>query len=139
MIVDLSESNSVPNALLQLVIANMRKDPVFDVVIGDDLLISYGNALAEEHAAQPSMNKSISYSLRALAQLFLQMKESIPSLHTVTDIFHPDNWRCMVKAIKDCGGWDEETRTYKKPTAALNVGNILALCVKFLPAYYVLQ
>ncbi|XP_043288313.1 uncharacterized protein [Venturia canescens] len=117
--------HSAANAQLRdVVFPVMREDPIVRLIRYDELLIIFGNKLADlyKHQQQHDMIRA---RLRLLGRLLENVQALCPEIKSFSDIYRPKYYDSVVVAIKKVAKFDEKKQTFGTPSNATSLGTYI--------------
>ena len=120
--------------LKALVLENMIRDEVYDCLVKDRLILTYGSCLLETVAVFKKIN-NISQRMRATSRLLIEMRKGCGQDDLIlSDCLSPEKFDAVVEATKVLGGYSMENKeeemlpTFKTPSLPLIIGYSLEKC-----------
>lgn len=106
------------------VLARMRPDAITKEILGDILIISWGDDLLKKLPNHRS-NYQVSAKMRRLANFLVQIRAQNPRYSNLLSCLHPDAFDDVIAAVKITSRYNPETRIFKSPSTALQFGTYL--------------
>ncbi|XP_063754024.1 uncharacterized protein LOC134874002 isoform X2 [Eleginops maclovinus] len=106
---------------LRNILSDMIYDDVTQTVMGDEVILQFGELLFNHHGPDPKKHDYIRQNLRQLARLLLEAKK-ITTLEKLEDFFLPSCFPHVVSAVNVLAGYNAENKTYGRPSLAIKLG-----------------
>ncbi|KAG4067399.1 hypothetical protein HA402_000621 [Bradysia odoriphaga] len=123
---------------LAFVISFMRDDAIVALIRYDELLIVFGNKMCLKYTPHYQENM-IRARLRLMGRLLHEIKKIDPNVSDFKSIYHVEQYRPLVSAIKVIGRFNSETNEFGAPAMAACAVTFVKLIGKYLVAHYVLK
>ncbi|KAK3932766.1 Hemoglobin subunit beta [Frankliniella fusca] len=123
--------SSIPNefhkgVFLNVVLRESRsKDEIFHLVKNDELLVEFGASLVEHHSNKPQQYNNIRNKLRNCGRFLRAIKSLGPSIKCLEDAITPMKFDLCIQATQQVAGFDLSTNTFKIPSVAKRIGDLL--------------
>lgn len=102
----------------------LKDDAVVNTIRYDKLLIKYGNKLCLKYRDK-HLHNMIRAKLRVLGRFIIEIKKLNALIKELADVFQPEHFDDIIKAINVIGKLDEGTGRYKSPSTAFAIGTAL--------------
>ncbi|XP_041855127.1 uncharacterized protein LOC121648801 isoform X2 [Melanotaenia boesemani] len=113
---------------MKKVLSEMNYDDVTRAVMGDRILLQYGEQMCEDHSHDVEKYQYIRQNLRQIARLLLEAQKTT-SMQNMEDFFHPSNFEHVVSAVNVLAGYDADKKAFSIPSLAIKLGyNLQKTC-----------
>ncbi|XP_043286873.1 uncharacterized protein [Venturia canescens] len=113
---------------LQRIFAVFNDDLVVQLIRYDELLIEFGNGMAEKYK-KDQQQAMIRNRLRTLGRLLEEMKKcrlnAEPKITDFASIYDPGLYDCMLRAVNTLARFNEETGEHKVPSIVTSLGTYI--------------
>lgn len=113
------------------ILNNMLNDKITAIVMGDPLILAFGERLLIKVGANTHQYNYVKQKLRELARLLQSLKSSNSVITSLQDCIDPVKFKDVIAAVRNlCGGDDDGN--YLIPSLALKIGHSLKKCALLL-------
>ena len=102
-------------------ISDMKQDEITQAVKSDACIITFGEHLCNKMGSDKTKHEYIRTKMREAGRLLVSAKKT-GTLHGIKDFFTPSNFYCVIQAVKDTAGFQEDEEVYKVPSLAQENG-----------------
>ncbi|XP_072387629.1 uncharacterized protein [Diabrotica undecimpunctata] len=113
--------------LKETVFPRMRADNVSLVAKKDPLICAFGSRYLKIHREQHFIPVA-SRKMRELAKIVIELRKNSSSIKTLFDSLKPEYYDSLVFATKIVSKYDNESKTFKAPSFAKNIGTTIKQC-----------
>ncbi|XP_075962356.1 uncharacterized protein LOC142965335 isoform X3 [Anarhichas minor] len=124
-LVDAAESTDPQNLSphVRKMLSTLRKDEISSEVLNDSFLLQLAQCLYSRKERNARRIQLIKHKLRQMGRLLLRLKQM--SICSFEDAVKPENFSKLVEAVRELAGFNEETKSYEKPSFIKFLGNSL--------------
>ena len=112
----------------------MQQDNVKDTIENDPLISEFGNRLFDKCGSK--LHQYMVHSVREIARLLIQMRNTFPDTKFLEDGMKPTNWNKLIVAVKLEYRYDESSGKFRIPSLALKLAYSLVKCAKRLKKHH---
>ncbi|XP_037813667.1 uncharacterized protein LOC119604853 isoform X2 [Lucilia sericata] len=105
----------------------LRDDKITRVIRYDDLIIKFGNKLAEKYTLTHQHDMVRSH-LRLLGRFKIAINEFCPDINELKQIFKPQFFDACIKALRKVANWDNSLMWFKTPAVAQHLTSLIKKC-----------
>lgn len=116
----------------------LRNDKITQSLKYDELIIKYGNKLAEKYTS-PHNHDMIRANLRYLGRFKIEMMSLDDTIIELKEILKPIFYDKCVKAIRKVASWDDCVQWYKHPQVAITISSLIKKIAKKQRTEYIKQ
>lgn len=105
------------------ILEKLKKDEVTSVVWKDSHILLLAQCLCHTNEGKTKKRESITHKLRLAGRLLLTLRKRL--ICSFEEAIKPQNFSKVVEAVKELAGFNEELKSYNRPSLVTNVGNLL--------------
>ncbi|XP_054461684.1 uncharacterized protein LOC129097029 isoform X2 [Anoplopoma fimbria] len=108
---------------VRTMLSTLKKDEISSEVCNDPFLLQLAQSLYPRNKSKACRLEHIKQKLRQMGRLLLTLKEK--SICSFADAVKPENISKLVESVKELGGFNEETKSYERPSFIKTMGSLL--------------
>ena len=109
------------------ILAKMKSDSVYYLIVRDALIIKFGERLYARHRDEKHKHAYVKQKMREMGR-FLQMFIQNNGPTSLSDAIHGTKFKSCVKAVRDLCSFDDDKGSCGIPSLALKIGQSLTVC-----------